>query len=288
MKCVKPFLTTGGAFGCGQCISCRINKRRVWVTRLTLEAAQYADRDKCFVTLTYDPEHVPSDGNLDKTHVQGFLKRLRHTQPKIRFFAVGEYGDQTLRPHYHLALFGYPLCHHLNTRIGKDRDSCCPPCDTLRKKWGMGQTFIGTLSGESLAYTCGYIVKKLNGKKLKDRTPEFALMSRKPGIGFDFAHEIASEVLRGSIIPKLGDVPSVLRTNGKLHPLGMAMRRKIRHASGLPPQASPLTLAKQAEDLQILREIAVSTETPLSQVVMTSLGNLEGSLLENINRKSKL
>jgi hypothetical protein len=40
-----------------------------------------------FITLTYDPDHLPSDGSLDVSHFQKFMKRLRKkiSPLKIRF-----------------------------------------------------------------------------------------------------------------------------------------------------------------------------------------------------------
>jgi len=54
------------------------------------------------------PAHADS---LIKRDVQLFVKRLRKDQDarglaKIRYYLVGEYGDQTKRPHYHAAIFG--------------------------------------------------------------------------------------------------------------------------------------------------------------------------------------
>ena len=59
MLCSSPITVTGlGVVGCGQCIPCRINKRREWVGRLTLEAGLYTDN--AFLTLTYDDAHLPT------------------------------------------------------------------------------------------------------------------------------------------------------------------------------------------------------------------------------------
>ena len=68
--------------------------------------------ESIFVTLTYDDNQVPMNDNADlilyKPDLQNFLKRLRKRKDgeRIRYFAVGEYGTQSGRPHYHLCLFG--------------------------------------------------------------------------------------------------------------------------------------------------------------------------------------
>ena len=91
-------------FGCGQCLHCRINQSRIWQTRLLLEASDCFD--STFMTLTYDEYNVPFNYYLDKTHLTKFLKRYRkRLGHKIRYYAIGEYGDETWRPHFHLAIF---------------------------------------------------------------------------------------------------------------------------------------------------------------------------------------
>jgi hypothetical protein len=56
---------------------------------------------------------MPLDGSVHKEHLQKFLKLLRFhlNGRKIRYYAVGEYGSQTFRPHYHLIIYGL---HHIN------------------------------------------------------------------------------------------------------------------------------------------------------------------------------
>ena len=107
---------------CGQCIGCRLEYSRQWANRCMLEL-EYHD-SAYFVTLTYDDDHVPVSyyGDPDtglatpsltlrKRDFQLFMKRLRKAFPDdhIRFFAAGEYGSQTFRPHYHAIIFGLHL-----------------------------------------------------------------------------------------------------------------------------------------------------------------------------------
>lgn len=105
---------------CGKCIGCRLEYSRQWANRCMLELK---DHDSAyFVTLTYNDWHVPlsqyevqgeiqTAQSLRKRDFQLFMKRLRKAFPdqKIRFFAAGEYGSHTYRPHYHAILFGLKL-----------------------------------------------------------------------------------------------------------------------------------------------------------------------------------
>ena len=90
---------------CGQCIGCRLERSRQWAVRCVHENKMHDVSS--FVTLTYDNDYLPSGGTLVKRDLQLFMKRLRRSRDeKIRFYACGEYGDATQRPHYHLLLFG--------------------------------------------------------------------------------------------------------------------------------------------------------------------------------------
>ena len=104
-----PHAETNMQIPCGKCIGCRVARAAQWGNRCMHEASCY-DHNR-FVTLTYDDAHLPPNGFLDKTHLSKFLKKLRKKFPhnKLRFFAAGEYGEQTARPHYHLILFNYRL-----------------------------------------------------------------------------------------------------------------------------------------------------------------------------------
>ena len=106
---------------CGKCIGCRIAKRKEWSLRMLHELTYHPQSS--FVTLTYDDYHLPPCCSLKKRHLQLFLKRLRKNlgERRIKYFACGEYGGQTMRPHYHAILFGSGL-----TREDKNRViDCC-------------------------------------------------------------------------------------------------------------------------------------------------------------------
>ena len=91
---------------CGHCSFCLKNRRDEWTIRLLEE---FKDSLECiFLTLTYSDESVHYDGNVHKEHIQKFWKRLRKRlgSRQIRYYAVGEYGTKTFRPHYHAIVSG--------------------------------------------------------------------------------------------------------------------------------------------------------------------------------------
>lgn len=154
---------------CGKCPNCRARRVSGWSFRLMQEDKH--SFDSSFITLTYDTRFVPITASgfmgLKKRDLQLFFKRLRKAspaEPKIKYYAVGEYGGRTMRPHYHIILF--------NASIHK-----------IQEAWNLGQVHYGKVSGASVGYTLKYMNKK--GKvpmhRNDDRQPEFALMSKNWG-----------------------------------------------------------------------------------------------------------
>jgi len=236
-----------------------------------LEAAQY--EDNCFVTLTYSPENLPEDMSVTPRVTSLFLKKLRKQTPKIRYFAVGEYGDKSGHPHYHLALFGFPTCVYGRTR--HHVLSCCSLCQTISKAWGLGRIELGTLTPHSMAYVAGYLNKKMvrdTDPRLEGRRPEFARMSLKPGIGSGLMHDLASTLMElGS--DNMLDVPAVLQHGKTRYPLGRYLRRKLRTLIGRSPNAPLEALAEYAKEMLPLRKAAFDASEPLkTHVLEKSLG----------------
>lgn len=249
---------------------CRSNRRRLWTVRMLLEQRMH-DVPSWFVTLTYGEKHAPKDGCVNPRDLQLWLKRLRLAvaPARVRFYGVGEYGDLSMRPHYHVVVYGAPVLDHdhrkamehwaAESRVdGSGRGDCgCAFCAA----WGLGVVYIGEVTPESCAYVAGYTTKRatvLGDPRLGGRHPEFARMSLRPGIGAD-AMQVLSKALTtrdgGREVARTGDVSSVVRFSGKLWPLGRYLRRKLREEVGMDPGAPAESLARIGRDMQAcLRE----------------------------------
>ena len=179
----------GGVVGepqiaCGQCIGCRLERSRQWAIRCVHEA-QLHERN-CFITLTYDNDHLPSGGTLVKKHFQDFMKSLRHkVSDRIRYFHCGEYGEKFGRPHYHAIMFGFDFPDKRLWRISGGEKLYVS--EMLSETWGKGHCSVGSVSFDSAAYVARYCVKKITGSEAEShyqgRLPEYTTMSRRPGIG---------------------------------------------------------------------------------------------------------
>lgn len=200
---VPPGMTKIISVPCGQCLGCRLDYSREWANRMQLELTYHSS--SYFVTLTYDPSHVPISYHcsnkltgealemptLSKRDVQLFMKRLRKsTGQSIRYYISGEYGDKTYRPHYHAILFGLSLDDlQFFKRSGQGFDYYLSP--KLQKIWGKGQILITQVTWDTCAYTARYMLKKLKGEGAQyydevNITPPFSVMSRRPGIGSQY------------------------------------------------------------------------------------------------------
>lgn len=195
---------------CGHCVGCRKDQAKEWSNRLLMESLYHEQNH--FVTLTYDNDHAhwcdyinPRTGQffpketkhqatLCKRDVQLFMKRFRKEFPdqQIRFYAAGEYGGHTFRPHYHLVLFGPSVPASEFIPCGKSETG-----DTyfvwphLAKIWEYGFHSIEPANEYTMKYVANYVTKKLgvhpNDYYLNQGLePPFNLMSRKPGLGAQY------------------------------------------------------------------------------------------------------
>ena len=245
MICDKPFIRSGPhgtkkiipltdeesrlqvtPFPCGSCLPCRIEKSRIWKNRIRLESFLYPQSS--FVTLTYNPKHYPPDGSLQPRDLTLYLKKLRKAiyPKKIRYFAVGEYGERQYRPHYHLALFG----------IGQESFK------SIDKSWGKGFTHIGDLNKQSADYIVGYVTKGITNAKsmkwygLNGLHPEFMRSSRgyPGGIGAGFVKKIA-KALKESYYA--GSPIYSVKSSGNNLQLGRYLTNKLAEFAGADPEA---------------------------------------------------
>jgi len=191
---------------CGRCVGCRLERSRQWAVRCVHHAQMR--EDNCFITLTYNDEHLPHGFTLVKSHFQNFMKALRpRIGAPIEYFMCGEYGDLMGRPHYHAILFGVDFPDKVVWNRST-ADGLLYKSDVLEALWGKGFCSIGALTFESAAYVARYALKKINGAKsrfhyqyidpvtgeITDRLPEYVSMSLKRPIGKNWLTAYKSDV----------------------------------------------------------------------------------------------
>nr|AVQ10267.1 hypothetical protein [Gokushovirinae environmental samples] len=211
---------------CGRCLGCRLEYSRRWAVRLMHENKMHAE--SCFVTWTYNNDCLPTAGTLVPRDLQGVHKRLHNRLLDkrgygIRYYGCGEYGDLNKRPHYHSLIFGFRPTD--GVLFGKNgRDESIFDSAYLTDVWGdKGAVRFGEVSFDSAAYVARYCTKKVSGKKREDghylvydsdglvheRVPEFAHMSRRPGIGATYYAKYGAEIrAHDTVIVNAKEVPS--------------------------------------------------------------------------------
>ena len=206
---------------CGKCIPCQKKRRSDWSLRLEHEwlfsdsaffiTLTYNDDYLPYKYWTnkyeYEVDKITKQKKrvkqwrelkdskyptLNTKHVQDYIKRLRKEHSKygkknnikqrtLRYYAVGEYGTKTRRPHYHVLLFNM------------DIDNITP----IANQWKYGFVDIGKdpktgqyggVTGASINYVTKYMFKDFNAKRDTRQRP-FSLMSRKPIIGAEYLNQ---------------------------------------------------------------------------------------------------
>lgn len=236
-----------------------------------------------FVTLTYDDENLPEDGSLNPKEAQLWLKKLRKLvhPAKVRYFLVGEYGPQTLRPHYHACLFGVSALQ----------------AALVQQAWGKGFTSTYMFNEKTAQYVAGYVVKKLQDRsdpRLEDLYPEFARMSLKPGIGSTSMSQIAASLKSSKqgieAISKSLDVPKFLQLGRRKVPLGRYLIRQLRKEFGFTED--DITAAKmeishrQSEELSALHQAAQAVDP--SKTLKEAFEDSIAQRILNVEARAKL
>ncbi len=177
---------------CGKCSECLNAIAREKMIRILLECKEH--KYNYFVTFTYDDEHCPQF--LIKDEISKFNKKLKtylkrnNLKSDFRFYAVGEYGSKTLRPHYHVIYFGLEI-PDLKYYSSNENSQILYNSEFLSDVWSKGHVVIGEVDAGSAAYVARYCEKKQRGSKdiskikdvFPDFVPEFSNSSRNPGIG---------------------------------------------------------------------------------------------------------
>lgn len=206
---------------CRHCYACSLNYSAEWATRIMAEV-QKDPEHAYFITLTYDDEHLPIpekiyygenetayfendgtwiEGTLVKEDLQKFIKRLRrhleydNNLHDFKFFAAGEYGETTGRPHYHAILMS---CHlnikeFYNAHKEPNKTYETWKSSELEKLWKNGMIDVAIANWQDAAYVARYTAKKWLKTSdpweyyTRGKIPEFITMSK--NIGDDYFNE---------------------------------------------------------------------------------------------------
>lgn len=251
---------------CGHCELCQKSRSRDWIIRIEKALEAFKKNHKVtysyFVTWTYSDDFLPlspttSMPTLDKQtfrHMFNTIKNTEHlTADEFQYYAVGEYGDLSCRPHYHGIVF------------------TSKPID-WKHYWTYGNIQVGDVQSESIGYVTRYVDKKLGSyiKKsdyeLLGVEPIFSIMTR--GLGKDFIMER---------IEKFSDTPSLLNTivglNGQKFPLPKYGKKKLDPV--VKQQLNHYNKATQSVTRSIL---------PKEKSVSSS----DSALLEKVKQQKKL
>lgn len=207
MKCIKTAKHNGNWHTCGYCHACRVNYTSMWTLRCLYELSEWDCAS--FVTLTYSDEFLPKDMSLDGEVLTKFWKLLRENlykeygyRKKIKYYSCGEYGDREKkywspgakkphgRPHYHAIIFGLDSYNDRDRQVLRDTWKYCEPW-LFDKERGENSAML-PVCREDIAYTCGYVQKKLNGEMASDEYGKakrpFSRSSQKLGLSFAENH----------------------------------------------------------------------------------------------------
>lgn len=223
---------------CGQCIGCKLERSRQWAMRCMHEKRMHVD--SAFLTMTYDNKHLPEGASLVKRDLQLFMKRLRKVRPSgLRFYACGEYGETTFRPHYHVLLFNTSFPDRRYWKQAGDNPLYASA--ELNGLWTNGDCLIGEVTFDSCAYVARYCTKVITGEKAEahyaGREKEFTVMSRRPGIGFSYYEKHGKEAYRHDSVvvngfevglPRYYDTKYELVDSERLEQLKKERRRRAK------------------------------------------------------------
>ena len=236
--------------------------------------------DAVFITLTYMDSKLPPYNSLRKADFQKFMKRLRKSiEPKkIRYFACGEYGDTTQRPHYHAIIFGLSMRPEDKKLIMDAWPFADWSVPAIRKN------SFGLVENESIRYVAQYVDKKYSGDLAKQ---EYELKKREP------VFKLSSLGIGSAYIKKHGDQLKSLgycTVQGVLHSLPRYYLNKL----GVDPQLYRNEIYfKECEDyedatgLNLHPDIAYRVR-PSAEVTQYNKAMEDKRKQSELNKKAKL
>lgn len=170
---------------CGHCSGCKLDYRKSWAVRCCCESLYH--QFSVFVTLTYDDKHCPD--KLKKSDLQSFIKSIRNLGFKFRYFACGEYGSKTHRPHYHIVMFGFNPGDMVYDADSSNKFAIFRS-KLVSEAWNKGLVTVQHFEPGCAAYVAGYVDKKMS------KDDGFLLMSKRPGLGYQYAMEHLDKIYK--------------------------------------------------------------------------------------------
>lgn len=240
---------------CGNCIGCKTDKATTWARRASHEASLWAHN--CFLTVTYDDEHLPVDGNLHHEHIQKFLKRLRRAISRstpaidsrrdrsLRYMVAGEYGSQADRPHYHLLLFNcrFNDLYQVGKGLYESR--------IMTQLWPAGTHKLGELTPASANYVAQYTIKKIGSTYCDPdgvvRPKPYMRQSLKPAIGDEWINKNKNDAKHGYLVNDGRKGPLPRRYKTYLKRLDPQFADQVVQRAALAARAPPTGAEKQRQ-----------------------------------------
>lgn len=237
---------------CRSCPGCLADRARDISLRAVHEAKVCGA--SCFLTLTYDNDHLPLHGSLCRRDLELFMKRLRFRLAKpVRAYAVGEYGGRTLRPHYHLCLFGEDFWFDRRS-VGQSFGGF-PMWESpfLDEVWGKGFCRVNDMGVDVAGYAAKYAIKAHSDGQGRaprrcdadgvwhDVERPFDSLPRGKALGVPFLDRFWSDVFpRGVVVLRGGaELPApraYLRVFSERDPDGFAELMERRSVEGFKPE----------------------------------------------------
>lgn len=279
--------------GCGKCDDCKRRYQNDWAIRLSNECECWSD--VWFITLTYRPETIPfvvdsQTGELHnsvcKEHVQKWLKKFRISHLRefgeivhLKYFLTSEYGPRTLRPHYHMLLFGLDyyeakrMCdiwlqdygYYQLKKIDKSRGSSFAVSKYVAKYCSKG-TFENPYVAKKLVKPTFHLISKGIGYKYVLDNKDFHLQTN------EFKHKRCVSVLTPGItynpdyISRLCDLQNckVVNKAGKVITYAMPRyyKEKIYGVQNSLSDVIADELLSRAEQLRVERATQIQSENP--------------------------
>lgn len=210
---------------CGKCLSCRLDQSAEKAVRFKNEFDN-SPNGGMFLTLTYDDEHLPFNyeqafSYFNKHHFRDCVDGIRDSirnglglelrqsiPPENRFkvFGIGEYGDETGRPHFHAIVFNYKF-EDLSVATVRDGNPVYHS-QFLAQKWPYGLHEIGEVVPETINYVARYAVKKIGAKPLHPAQPPEGIVYRSHGIGQSYLDKYIDDLWNtGKAFDGIREVP---------------------------------------------------------------------------------